>query len=162
MYYSELFKTLYRDNIRYMVADGLAVVLKGIPRLTMDIDLIVDLEEGNLRAFLNVLQSLGYRPKLPVDPEDFLNFDIRRKWREEKNMLVFNFYHPEKPTEQIDVFTQLPCPFDELYGNRETEHLGEIEIPIISTKDLIEMKRVAGRKQDLSDIELLEKLNEEK
>ena len=158
MYYKDLFEQLFHNNIRYLVAGGVAVALKGIPRLTMDIDLIVDLEEANLRKTLDVLATLSYEPKLPVNPHDLLDNNIRQQWRQEKGMLVFNFHNPKQPTEQVDIFIELPRPFDELYDKREIEHLGNIEIPIVSTKHLIEMKRSAGRKQDVSDIELLEKL----
>lgn len=161
MYYKELFEALHRNNIRYLVAGGLAVVLKGIPRLTMDIDIIVDLEHHNLNNFIDTIVSLGYKPRIPVDPKEFLNADTRKKWRNEKNMVVFNFHHPKKPTEQIDVFTESPFSFDELFKTREIEHLGDIEIPLISTEYLIKLKRASGRNQDLSDIELLEKLENE-
>lgn len=162
MYYKDLFEVFHHSKIRYVVVGGLAVVLKGIPRLTMDIDIIVDFEENNLRRALGALDSLGFKPKLPVNPDDFLSAETRKSWRKEKNMLVFNFYHPNKPAEQIDIFTELPFSFSELYDSRTVEKLGDIEIPVVSTQHLIEMKKTSGRKQDMADIEQLEKLNEKK
>ena len=41
-----LFKTLNDAGIRYVVVGGLAVVLHGYARMTVDVDLILDLEAG--------------------------------------------------------------------------------------------------------------------
>ncbi len=47
--YLNIFKKLNEKKIRYILAGGIAVNLHGIPRMTYDIDLIVDLEDRNLQ-----------------------------------------------------------------------------------------------------------------
>ena len=71
MYYENVFRALQKNNIRYAVAGGVAVVLHGVVRFTAHLDLIADLEQENLGRFLQAMTGLGYRPRDPVqaDPE---------------------------------------------------------------------------------------------
>jgi len=52
LYYENVFRVLQKNNIRYAVAGGVALVLHGVVRFTADVDLIVDLEQENLRRFV--------------------------------------------------------------------------------------------------------------
>lgn len=45
--YLAIFKKLNEKGIRYIVTGGIAVNLYGIPRMTYDVDLILDLEDKN-------------------------------------------------------------------------------------------------------------------
>jgi len=46
---AQLFMTSYIKKVRYLLAGGIAVNLYGIERATADIDIIVDLEDDNLK-----------------------------------------------------------------------------------------------------------------
>ena len=61
-----------------MVAEGVAVNLYGIERATADIDIILKLEEENLLRFINVVNKLGLKPKVPVKLEDFADANKRK------------------------------------------------------------------------------------
>ena len=39
---------------------------------------------------------------------------------------------------------------------------GDVRIPVVSKEHLKQLKRIAGRPQDIADIEILEELDEEK
>ena len=41
--------------MRFAIAGGLAVVLHGVPRMTFDLDIVVDLEVENLLRLVDVL-----------------------------------------------------------------------------------------------------------
>ncbi|MEZ5330787.1 MAG: hypothetical protein R2991_01770 [Thermoanaerobaculia bacterium] len=84
-----LFLALDRAGVRYVLVGGVAVNLRGHLRLTIDTDLIVDLEPGPARRAVEVLLELGLRPRLPEDPFDFADPATRRWWAEERNMQVF-------------------------------------------------------------------------
>lgn len=71
--FEHLFPTPNRKKVCYLLAGGIAVNLYGIERATADIDIIVDLEEGNLKRFIAAMKELGFRPKVPVSLEDFIN-----------------------------------------------------------------------------------------
>ena len=60
---------------------------------------------------------------------------------------------------RIDIFTSIKgINFQKLWENRVVGSYGNIEVHFISKKDLIRIKRKSGRKQDLADIEKLEKI----
>jgi hypothetical protein len=158
MFYEEVFRELNRAKVRYLVVGGGAVVLHGVVRMTADLDLFVDFEEKNLLKFAEVLTDLGYRPKIPVKASDFAVKSNREKWKKEKNMLVFSFYHLKRFQDHVDVFVYEPVEFEKAYKEREVVKVGNVKIPIISIKYLRKMKAIAGRPQDLADIEALKEV----
>ena len=149
-----------RQKVRYLVVGGGAVVLHGVVRMTADLDLFVAFEEKNLLKFTNALTMLGYRPKIPVKASDFADKSNREKWKKEKNMLVFSFYHLKRYQDHIDVFVYEPVGFEKAYKEREIMTADLIKIPVISIKYLKKMKMIAARPQDLADIEALKQVEE--
>ena len=61
-----LFEALNRADVRYVVVGGVAAVLHGHARLTMDVDLVVDLAAPEAGKAIDVLTSLGFVPRVPV------------------------------------------------------------------------------------------------
>lgn len=55
--YLGIFKEFNRRKIKYVVGGGLAVNFHGIPRMTYDIDLLVALDDNNLRKLLFLLSG---------------------------------------------------------------------------------------------------------
>ena len=45
----EIIETLNKKKVNYIIAGGVAVVLQGVERLTMDLDTAVSLEEENVQ-----------------------------------------------------------------------------------------------------------------
>lgn len=158
MFYGEVFRTLNNHKVRYLVSGGVAVVLHGVLRFTADLDLIVDFEPGNLNRLLLALDESGYKPKLPVRASDFLDPANRKLWTEEKNMIVFSFYNREAPHKMIDIFVEELIPFNTLDIAKKIVSAGGIDIPVVSLQHLVELKKLANRRQDLSDIDSLEEL----
>ncbi len=160
MYYEDIFRTLNRRRVKYVVVGGVAVVLHGIVRLTVDLDLMIDLEKENAERFLEALSSLGYVPKAPVNPIDFADREKRESWKTKKNMIVFSFYNSKKPFEEVDVFVYNPIEFNGVYQKRKVYKVEGVSIPVASLEDLKTLKKISGRKQDTADIESLEALEE--
>lgn len=158
MYYEKVFRALEKDNIRYAVAGGVALVLHGVVRFTADLDLIVDLEPENLRRFVQVMTGLGYRPRNPVNVEEFLVPTTRQEWKRGKNVEVFSFVDPSQPVTLIDVFIEEKIPFREVSQEIVRMEAKGVTIPVVSPRHLIRLKKAAGRPQDLADIEALEAL----
>ncbi len=57
--FAPLFDTLNTAGIRYVVVGGLATVLHGYARLTVDIDLMVDLAPEQAEKVISTLTTLG-------------------------------------------------------------------------------------------------------
>src|SRR5690349_20452283 len=89
IFYEDVFRALNRHGVRYLVVGGVAVNLSGVPRMTKDLDLMLDLSVGNLKLFLSAVRELGYRPRAPVALEDFADESKRGAWRREKGAVVF-------------------------------------------------------------------------
>lgn len=156
--YEDLFIALARAKIKYLVAGGVAVNLHQVQRATADLDLIVHLKPNNLRRFILVMKRLGYKPRLPVPPQEFADPKIRKEWMERKNMKVFSFLNPKNPFEMIDIFVKEPKPFGQLTKNKLAVKAFGVTIPVVGLSDLMEMKKKAGRDTDLFDVEQLRKL----
>lgn len=147
---------------RYLVAGGLAVVAHGYVRLTADVDLLLDLDAGNLRAALGALEGLGYRPRAPVALGDFVDPATRAVWIRDKGLVVFSLFSPVHPMTEVDIFVEPPIDFAAAYERAVRLPLGAgIVAPFVSLGDLIAMKRAAARPQDLIDIEHLGRLRKD-
>lgn len=158
MFYEEVFRELNRNKVRYVTAGGIAVNLHGVPRTTWDLDILIDFDKKNIDRFSKAMKALGYRPKIPVTIEDFGIKENREKWIKDKNMKVFSLWNPDDPYKIIDVFVQHPIAFEKLYSKRKNVSVGKFTIPIVSAEHLIELKKIAARLQDISDIESLHRL----
>jgi hypothetical protein len=153
--YVPVFEALNEMQVRYVVVGGLATVLHGYARLTADIDLMVDLEPEEVRKSIDALAGYGMVPRLPVDPYGFADPDIRRHWIEEKNMRVFSMWKPDEPLLSVDLFVEDPIEFHLVWSRAEVVALGPVSVRIASIPDLIALKRLANRPQDVIDIEKL-------
>lgn len=158
--YETIFEALNKANVKYLVVGGVAVTLHGVQRLTVDLDLAIAFEENNVLNAVNVLQQLGFVPRLPVKAEELANAEKRKEWHEQKNMLVFSFVKGTREFETIDIITEFPLDFEQCYAHRVQLERENISIALMDIPDLIAMKKYANRKQDLSDIEFLTKLLE--
>jgi hypothetical protein len=99
---------------------------------------------------------LGFRARAPVDPLAFADAIVRRHWIEEKGMRVFSLWDPANPMVEVDLFAEHPIDFEELWNHAEIVKLTRASVRIASIRDLIRLKRIAGRPQDLADVEALE------
>jgi hypothetical protein len=99
---------------------------------------------------------MGFRPRVPVAAKEFADAATRARWIREKNMRVFPMGDPDNPMRAIDVFVESPIDFDALWQRAEIIQLDRTSVRVASIPDLIALKRLAGRPQDLMDIEALD------
>ncbi len=158
MYYYEVLKALNKARVDYLVVGGVALVLHGVVRMTADLDIVLDQDEKNIKKYVSVVKELGYKPKVPVRLEEFVDLEKRRQWVEEKNMKVFSVYDPATPYLIVDVLMDPGLEYGKLKGDSVIFKAKGIRIPVISIKDLKEMKGLAGRAQDLADIKALDEM----
>lgn len=158
--YLPLFQALNDSGARYVVVGGLATVLHGYSRLTADVDLIVDLDPPIVDRVLQALEQLGLRPRLPVPARDFADPLKREQWIRDKHMEVFSLLDPQNPVFSVDIFVRHPIDFELLYAGSKSVDLGGASIRICGIDHLIELKRRAGRPQDLDDISHLERIKQ--
>lgn len=147
---------LQEAGVRYLVAGGLAVNAHGYLRFTKDVDIVIQLESGNLRRALGALSALGYKPAVPVTFDQFADPAQRESWVREKGMQVLQLWSDRHPETSIDIFVTEPFGFDAEYGHALEKPLREgLPVRFVTIETLIRMKEQAGRPQDLLDIENL-------
>lgn len=148
---------LNKARVRYLVVGGLAVVAHGYVRFTADIDIVLDLERDSIRRAIDALTALGYRPRAPVPFTDFEKPEQRREWVRDKGLTVFSLFSKEHAATEIDLFVEPPFDFERAYSKTVRLEVGpDVTATFVSREELIEMKRRAGRPQDLADIAGLE------
>lgn len=160
MFYLDLFMKLDADKVRYMVVGGLAMNLLGVPRSTMDVDLVLAMDEDNLRHFLTAAKRLELKPVAPVVLDDILNPEKRRQWRDEKGVVAFALRPPQSEAPTVDILIDPRLDIDTALQRVEYRQIQGVRLPVISVRDLITLKEQAGREQDLADIEHLRRLAE--
>jgi hypothetical protein len=152
MNYYSLFEKLEKHDIKYLICGGLAVNLHGIPRMTADIDIILDLTIDNLQAFQKAVTEVNYVLQIPVPLSDIANAQLREKLIAEKNLIALSWFNYDKHFLQIDVLLKFPYSFEHLWNNRITKMMNNVAVHIVSVQDLIELKSYANRSQDIQDI----------
>jgi hypothetical protein len=151
-----VFGALNRSGVAYLVVGGLAVNAHGYVRMTMDIDLVIALDPENILKALRALAAEGFRPAVPVTPEQVADPANRKLWREEKDMRVLKLWSDTYRLTPVDIFIYEPFDFDMENARALHLDLGEgLRVPIVSLEALLEMKREAGRPQDLADMDAL-------
>jgi predicted nucleotidyltransferase len=157
--FERVFRLLNEHEIRYVIVGGIAVILHGSLRLTADLDIIIDLEPVKAGQAIEVLQRAGFIAEIPVDIRQFADEKVRRSWMAEKNMKALSLHDREMPPTVIDILAESPIAFEDLYLRAKSISLDEMTLRVASIPDLIVLKRISGRPEDLSDIAELEKLN---
>ena len=147
-------------GVRYVIVGGIAEVLHGVARLTMDVDVVVALDEENAKKAVDAIIRAGFLPGVPITAEQFADEELRNSWIQEENMLVLNFRHRTDPLQSVDVFVRYPIDFEEMYSNSVNVDGYGIPARVCSIDDLIRMKLDAGRVKDLSDVRQLEMIRE--
>jgi hypothetical protein len=149
-------RSLNESGARYLVVGGIAVIAHGYARLTKDVDLMIHLDEANLMKALRTLGQLGYRPQIPVSFEEFANPRNRETWIAEKQMKVLKLFSDAHRETGIDVFVYDPLGFEDAYRRGTFFTLSDnVDVPVCSYEDLVRLKRLAGRPQDIADLDQL-------
>ena len=159
MILDKVFREFNRRKVRYLVAGGVAVTLYGNPRFTKDLDLFLDPQEENVKKAVQAFKMLGFAPRAPVKAEEFVSAEKRERWRKEKGMLAFTFINPKNPLENVDLLFSAPMSFESAYRRKKIFRSKRTSVPTVGMKDLLRMKREAGRPHDLDDLLILDQVS---
>jgi len=155
--FGTIFRALNEAQVRYVAVGGVATVLHGHVRLTRDIDMVVDLEPGNVQRLLGVLGGLQLEPVVPVPAAAFADPAERTRWAREKHMLVYSCRDQRGET-YVDVFIEYPMPWEPLWRDAEIMTIDGTPVRVASLEHLIALKRAADRPRDRDDVERLSEI----
>jgi hypothetical protein len=137
----DVFLSLQRHKVRYVVIGDIAAVLHGVPRATFDLDILIDANPDNAQKLLDALLEAKLGTAALTTPEELLSQEIT----------IF------KDRVRIHVQTSTPgLKFEEAWKHRETMDYQKQKFYVASREDLIASKRASGRPVDLEDVRLLE------
>ncbi len=154
-------------QVRVLVVGGLAVNAHGYLRFTKDADLVIDLVSDNIVRTFEALATLGYRPLVPINAMQFADAKLRQSWIREKEMKVLQFQSDQHRETPVDIFVIEPFDFceeyrDALLASLEIQGEEPTLVRYVSIPTLIKMKEAVARTQDLTDVQHLRWIEEEK
>lgn len=142
----DVFRSFQRHEVRYVVLGCVASVLYGVPRVTFDLDVLIEPTVENAERLLAALLDAGFGTAAMTDAQDVVTHEIT----------VFN------DRVRIDVQTRTPgIRFEDAWSRRKVVTYEGQDFYIVSRDDLIASKRAAGHQIDLEDVRLLELSDQE-
>jgi len=159
---SDTLLSLARAEVRFVVAGGVAALLHGVERVTLDIDVALDMEPGNVRRFLEVMESLRLTPRAPVPASVLADPQARSAMVRDKQALVFTFLDRNDPLWQVDVFLTEDLSYERIIAGADTVLIDGQAVRIAGIETLIELKRgiQPPRPKDVLDLTELERLRQ--
>ena len=144
--FERLLVALAQAGIDYAVAGGLAVILNGYPRVTVDVDILVEDSAENLRKLLGCLSGWGEGWARELKIEDFAP--------QEGSIRVMEEF-------DLDIFTRMSGKSLDYFRPR-LRHLetAGVRIPYLAPQDLILLKEGSWREKDQLDVAALRRILE--
>lgn len=154
----DILRALADTDVQFVLVGGFAVQLHGFVRATLDLDLVLAMDDANLTKFIDVAKQFGLAPIIPVSIDSLKNAKQIDQWHKEKGMLAFALREPQVSGSVIDVLVRPEVTFDALQVDAAIVELFGRSVKIASIDHLLFMKRIANRPKDRIDIEALEKI----
>lgn len=138
-----LYKYLAKNKVRYLLIGGAAVVIYGVPRSTLDIDIAIAPDLRNAERLYKALEEAGFGTIHLTTAEKIL----------ENELTVLNDFI------RLDILTKPKAlDFEKAWKNRKIKKIKGIPVILASVPDIIRCKNAVGRITDKEDIKVLRKL----
>ena len=142
--FEKLLVALVASRVDFAVVGGLAVIFNGYPRLTLDVDILVQDTPENLRQLLACLTGWGEGWARELKPEDFVFPEGAIRVTEEFD---------------LDLFTRMRGKaLDDFRPRLRYLETGGVPIPYLSPADLIFLKQDSWRDKDKLDVQALREI----
>mgnify|MGYP005855180963 CR=1 FL=1 len=138
---ADLARAFAKLRVRWYVFGAQAVVAAGVPRLTADIDVTVEVPAGGSRALLAALARHGVEPRdIGEDLDEFV-----------AETRVIPAVHAASGL-PVDIVLAGPGLEEEMLARARARTVGRRKIPFIDVADLLCLKVLAGREKDLAAV----------
>lgn len=139
---------LEKQQARFVLVGGLAVLIHGHFRTTKDMDIFYDKSDDNALKVLNAINEFGFG-YLKLTIEDI---------QDERGYIQLG----REPV-RIDLFCDLPgVIFPKVYEQAFLYEEDGFKLKVIHINHLIENKTKVGRLQDLDDVKKLKKIRDKR
>lgn len=144
--WNRIIKKFNEARLRYVLVGGAALVIYGLPRSTIDIDIYVPAKKEILQKLFRLADEL----KLQSAQKSILNIShlpnlFADQW------ICFSY----KGQDILDVFLAKDDEFQRLYTHSEIKKDKTISVRVASLGDIVIMKKGSKRPVDLADISLI-------
>jgi hypothetical protein len=138
--FQDVFESLKRHDVKYVVIGGVAAVLHGVPRATFDVDILIEATAENVNSLLTALEDCAFASAALTTTNEVLAHEIT----------IF------KDRVRLDVQTRTPgLSFEEAWIHKVERAVQGVPFWIASREHVIQSKLAAGRKIDLEDVQSL-------
>lgn len=149
--HQQMLLALAKNNVRFMLIGGYAVIYHGYARTTADMDIWLALGNDNKEKLAKALREFGIDDgSLSI----FNSIDLTKP----QNVFYFG-----KEPRRIDFLTMVSnVNFEDAYKKAGSFTLENVKIPVIHYNQLILSKLTSNRLKDKADIEELQRINKYK
>lgn len=138
-----VYRSLNRNRVRYIVIGGIACILYGNPRVTKDIDILIEATFENSTKLLKALKAVNFGTADLTTAKKII----------ENEVTMFKDYI------YLDVLTKIKgITFERAWARRVIKKIQGVRIPLLHIDDLILSKKAVGRDIDLIDVRILKKI----
>jgi len=143
--FCDVLEHLNRENARYVVVSGFAVVMHGHKRDIVDLDVVIDPSPAEAQRFMHALALAGFMPSIPL-PLGMAPI-----------LRLF-----DRLSREVDVFVRYYISFEDLWSTSETVKVGNQMARIAALEHVVQVKQTLSRPHDLADIEALMRMKNDK
>jgi len=135
-----VFASFQKNDVKYLVIGGIAAVLHGVPRVTLDVDILIEPTKENAEKLLIALSESGFGTAEMTNAQEIIDTEIT----------IFD------DRIRLDVQTSTPgIQFEDAWERRVIMTIKGQEFAVVSRPDLVQSKVAAGREVDLEDVRIL-------
>lgn len=140
--FGQFCEVLNHYEVDYVVIGSEAVAFHGVPRFSLDFDILVRPTTVNLFRVKAALEVSGVNDVAGLDPEI---------WAKSRALIRIG----ENPF-QIDILLQISgIDYNAAVADAARGSYGEVSVRFLSRAALIANKRASGRPKDLADVDML-------
>jgi hypothetical protein len=133
---------LNRFDVDYVVIGSEAVAFHGVPRFSLDFDILVRPTTANLFRVKAALEVSGVKDLADLDPEI---------WAKSRSLIRIG----ENPF-QIDILLQISgIDYHAAVADAVVGSYGDVPVRFLGRSALIANKKASGRPKDLADVDML-------
>jgi len=147
--WARLLRQLRDDKIDFVVIGGAALALHGLPRTTLDVDIVV-----SALALDDLFRALQDRLALATDQAAI------RGLAATPDLAIGQClsFHAPGGADVLDVFLESAAVMCELLADAETVQMSGVAVPVASLARLRAMKLAIARPIDLADVQMIDEL----
>lgn len=145
--YLEILHSFEENEVEYILIGGLAVILHGMPRFTLDMDVFLKDSKENINNLKKALKSIFPEDQSinELSAEEFERYSVIR-------------YGPPEGDFYIDFITRIGEAFRFEDLEYEIREINDFKLRVATVKTLIKMKKNTIREKDKMDVLFLEQL----